>query len=198
MTVSLKKGDMVSLAKHGLNHVHLELRFDLGASKNVVASDVQLQAFELVRDANNKAHVLNDSGFVFYGQNESPNGTKHRNDPLKGCDLIDADLTRLQAAGITELSITSEIYEGFDSKRKVLLKHFGDFAHLTIHVVNPDTGEEIAHFNAADDDAEYSLLQVGSLVLEGGEWHFKAGGTPYKEGLYAVCVAYGVNASDDE
>ena len=199
MTIQLKKGEGINLSKdHGLTRVLIEVTYDLDPAHPVKKHemDVNVCAFELTH-AGGKAVAPQDECFVFYNNLKGATGAViHEKDGGSiGDDKLDIDLSLLDqnTLGIDEVSCVVEIYEGLTRGH-----HFGQLSHCTAHVINPDTNEVIAEFKLTDDDSNATSVQLGSLVKDGGHWHFKAVGVGYQKGLADFLHAYGLMESEAE
>lgn len=199
MAIQLSKGQGINLSKdHGLTHVELELTFDVSSVHAASAHDMDVNvcAFELSH-ATGKARAPYDESFVFYNNRTSHSGgTIHDVDGGSvGDDKLYVNLDKLDASpdGIDEVSLIAEIYEGLKRGH-----HFGQFAHCTAHVVNPDTKEVIAEFKLTEEDSNATAVQLASLVKKNGHWHFEAVGAGYQKGLADFLTVYGLQAADEE
>ncbi|MBN6739176.1 TerD family protein [Acidithiobacillus sp. MC6.1] len=199
MAIQLKKGEGINLSKdHGLTRALLEVTYDLDPAHPVKKHemDVNVSAFELSH-ASGKAAAPQDECFVFYNNLQGATGavTHEKDGGSIGDDKLDIDFAGLDknTLGIDEVSCIVEIYEGMTRGH-----HFGQLAHCTAHIINPDTNEVIAEFKLSDDDSNATAVQMGSFVKEDGHWHFKAVGVGYQKGLADFLHVYGLMESEAE
>lgn len=200
MTIQLKKGEGINLSKdHGLKKVIIEVTYDLDPTHNIKKHDfdVNVCGFEVSHDATGKAGCKQDECFVFYGNTRSATGavTHDKDGGSIGDDKMTVDLDALDknTLGVDEVSLFVEIYEGLKRQHR-----FGQLQHCTAHIINPDTQEVISEFKLSDEDGNYTAVQMGSLVKDSGNWHFKAIGAPFNKGLEDILEVYGLQAADEE
>lgn len=198
--ISLKKGDKINLSKdHGLVRALIELTFDVDPSRRSGQHEYEVNVcgFEVSHDAAGKAFCKQNECYVFYNNPTSATGavTHEEDGGAIGDDKMDIDFNALDknTLGVDEVAIFAEIYEGVMRGH-----HFGQFAHCTVHIMNPDTKEVIAEFKLADDDADYTGIQLGSFTKENGHWHFTAVGAPFSKGQEDMLEHYGLEGDNNE
>jgi len=190
MSVSLKKGQKVSLTKDnpGLTHVVVGLGWDVNAFDTGGDFDLDAAAFLLT----DSGKVAGQEGFVFYGNLEHPSGSvKHLGDNLTGAgegddEQIKIDLS-LVPSEITKIAFTVTIYDA-ESRRQ----NFGQVNNAFIRIYNEATGEEILRYDLGEDFSIETAAVFGELYKNGGEWKFNAIGSGYQGGLAALCANFGV------
>lgn len=199
MTIHMHKDEGINLSKdHGLRKVDIELTFDVDPTHPVKRHemDVGIMGFELTH-ASGKPQAPQDESFVFYGNLRSPNGavTHEKDGGSIGDDImhIDFDLLDSSTQGLDEVSVIAEIYEGLKRGHS-----FGQFAHCTVHIVDPDSKAVIADFRLTEDDSTATAVQLGSFVKKDGHWHFETVGVGYQKGIADFLNVYGLQAADEE
>jgi tellurium resistance protein TerD len=198
--IKLQKGGSINLSK---DHAHVR-RFVVDTKWDVnTAAQNRLDQFEinvsafLLNHKTGKPMAARDEDFVFYNNRQDPSGavTHNPDDWQDGDDAmtIDLDVLSTQNKAVDEISLIVEIYEGI--KRQ---QNFGHINHTTATIIDAKTNVRIAEFRLTEDDADFTAVQMGSYVLDNGDWHFKAIGAGFKKGLASFLTAYGLQAADEE
>lgn len=190
MTVSLQKGESVSLTKEepGLESVIVGLGWDVNDAGGS-AFDLDASCFLLNADGK----VNKDSDFVFFNNLKSDCGSVvHMGDNLTGegdgdDEQITVDLTKVPES-VKKLAFTVTIYQAVARNQ-----HFGMVKNAYIRVVNQKTGNEIARFNLSNDTTQATAVLFGEISRDGTEWKFNAVEQGNSEGLHGFTSKYGVN-----
>ncbi len=198
--IHLKKGSGINLSKdHGLRRVKVELTFDVDPSQHHKAHefDVNVCGIE-VSHKTGQPLAPQPECFCFYNNADSATGAMHHeaDGGSIGDDVMTIDLGVLEgnALGIDEVAIFAEIYENTINGH-----HFGELSHCTLHLVNPDTGEEFARYQLDKEDSNAGAFQVGSLTRDAdGHFHFHAVAVGFNKGLEDILEKYGLHADDQE
>lgn len=181
----LQKGQKVSLAENGRSFSQLEV--SLGWNAKNPACDLDASAFLLA--GNNK--VVGDEWFVFYGQEQSPDGSVvHRGDSAGGVgETLAVDLGRMDARVkkiVFIITINEALRQGLN---------FGMVSDAYIQLRSPAAGKGILHFELEEYYSNVTSMMVGELYERNGEWKFHAIGNGVARDLAGLCELYGVNVS---
>jgi tellurium resistance protein TerD len=190
MGVSLSKGGNVSLSKEapGLTAVNVGLGWDVNT---FAGGEFDLDASAIMCNASGK--VINDSGFVFFNNLKSPDGSiEHTGDNLTGegdgdDEIIKANLVGIPAE-VEKVVFVVSIYDA-DSRKQ----NFGGVRNAYIRVVNQNGEAEIARYDLTEDASTETAMVFGELYRHGAEWKFKAVGQGYASGLKGIAQDFGVN-----
>ena len=190
MSVSLSKGDRVSLSKEapGLKKIKIGLGWDTNATDTGADFDLDASLFMLGSD--NK--VTEDSDFIFYNNLKSKDGSVvHEGDNLTGEGDGDDEVIRVDLSKVdpkyTSLAIVVTIHEA-ESRGQ----NFGQVSNAFIRIVNEADGKELAKFELDEDYSSETAVLFGTLYRKDGEWRFKAEGSGFNNGLKGFCEKYGV------
>lgn len=193
MSVSLQKGQKVSLEKEAggsLSKVTVGLGWD---ERTTSGEDFDLDASVFATDASGK--VPGDGWFIFYNNQNSPDGTiHHTGDNRTGAgdgddEAIQIDLANVPAS-IEELVVAVTIFEA-----KSRGQNFGGVKNAFIRVVDDSTGAELLKYEL---DEEFSLEEAvifGKLYRKNGGWNFDAVGQGYNNGLEGLCADHGIGVA---
>jgi tellurium resistance protein TerD len=195
MTIQLSKGENINLSK---TSPHLKkVRVGLGWSAKVTDGgydfDLDASAFVL-REVDGRQQLLNENYFIFYNNLSSPEGAViHMGDNRTGNgegddEQIVTDLDKMPVI-TNEVSFVVTI-----DQADVRKQNFGQVKDAYIHLVNDETGEELARYDLTEDFGSETALQFGSLYMKGGDWKFKAVGAGYHKGLAAFIEEYGCHS----
>lgn len=179
MAINLSKGDRFDLSK-GLSKVGLGLGWKPNEGESQFDYDLDASAFMI--GANKK--VLQDEFFVFYNNQQSPDGAvaSSGDDQTGGSsegdnETLSVDLDKVDKR-VQEIVFTVTIHEA--EKRK---QNFGQVRESFIRIYNALNGEEIAKYELNEDFSDETAVEFGRLVRSGGQWKFEAIGDGYKGGL---------------
>lgn len=190
MSVSLKKGERVSLEKvaPGLKAVFVGLGWDVKATDTGYDFDLDASAFILGADEK----LISDQHFIFYNNLTSPDAdqsVKHMGDNLTGegegdDEAILIDLRKLPE-NIQKIVFTVTIYE--PEKRG---QNFGQVENSFVRLVDVESKQEIIRYDLGEDYSIETAMILGELYRKNGEWRFSAVGAGYQGGLQALLNRY--------
>lgn len=189
--VNLVKGQKVELTKSnpGLTKVNAGLGWDVNRYDGGSAFDLDAEAFLL----NDSGKVSSDADFVFYGNTVHASGSvEHSGDNRDGAgdgddETIMIDLSKVPA-DVSRIVFTVTIYDA-----AVRNQNFGQVNNAFIRLYNPETNEELIHYDLTEDYSIETALIIAELYRHNGEWKFNAVGAGYQGGLEALCRGFGVN-----
>ncbi|MCT4592849.1 MAG: TerD family protein [Anaeromicrobium sp.] len=190
MSINLSKGQRIDLTKQepGLERVIIGLGWD--TNKYSGGYDFDLDASAFLAGENGK--VINDKDFVFYNNLEGGNGSViHTGDNRTGEGDGDDEEIKVNFKKVPDhvhtIGITVTIHDA-----PVRRQNFGQVSNAYVRVVNEDTGNEILRYNLGEEFSVETALVVCELYRYNGEWKFKAVGSGFEGGLYALCKNYGL------
>jgi stress response protein SCP2 len=189
MAINLQKGQRVDLTKGnpGLTKIMVGLGWDpvqssggggflgglFGGGGN--SANVDCDASVIMLGANDK--LQNNKDVIYFGNLRSNDGSvQHSGDNLTGDgdgddEQIMIDLSRVPA-NIQKLVFVVNIYDCV--KRK---QHFGMIKNAFIRVVNPNSNQELLHYNLTDNYSGLTCLVTGEIYRHGNDWKFAAIGS---------------------
>jgi len=189
MAINLQKGQRVDLTKGnpGLTKIMVGLGWDpvqstgggklfgglFGGGGN--SANVDCDASVIMLGANDK--LQNNKDVIYFGNLRSNDGSvQHSGDNLTGAgdgddEQVMIDLSRVPA-NIQKLVFVVNIYDCV--KRK---QHFGMIQNAFIRVVNPNTNQELIHYNLTDNYSGLTCLVTGEIYRHGNDWKFAAIGS---------------------
>lgn len=186
MAISLVKGQRIQL---GLSKVGIGLGWDPNPSTGF-DFDLDASAFML----GVKKKVVNEKGFVFYGNLKSLDGAvESTGDDLTGGnsegddETLFVDITKLDSS-IEEIVFVVSIHDYVTRKQ-----NFGQVRNSFIRIYNIESNEELAKYELEEDFSIETSIEFGRLYKKNDEWKFEAMGTGYNGGLEIFCEKYGVN-----
>ena len=197
MAISLSKGGNVSLSKEspGLTTVMIGLGWDM---RKTDGTAFDLDAILFMCDESGK--VRSDMDFIFYGMYEDKTkplisacgSVHHHGDNRTGegdgdDEQITINLPKVPA-DVKKLVIGVSIYDA--DKRN---QNFGMVEKTSTRIVNQSNNVEIANYDMSEDSAIQTAIVMGELYRHNGDWKYRAIGDGFKDGLKAICTAYGVN-----
>ncbi|GAB3198112.1 calcium homeostasis/redox stress adaptation protein [Geodermatophilus arenarius] len=193
MTVVLAKGGNVSLSKEapGLRAVNVGLGWDVNTFSDF---EYDLDASAIMLDASGRV-TPDDSGFVFYNNLRSPDGSVlHTGDNLTGegdgdDEMIQVDLTAVPQF-VQKIVFPVSIHDA-DNRRQ----NFGGVRNAFIRVVDQVTGREITRYDLTEDASMETAMVFGELYRHNGDWKFRAVGQGYASGLRGIAQDFGVNVA---
>ncbi len=193
MSVSLSKGGNVSLTKQapGLERVLVGLGWDPQVSSGPTF-DLDASAFLVGASG----RVLSDKHFVFFGNEDTPDGSVHHTgDNLDGegddgdDEAIEVTLAKVPQA-VQRIVFSVSIYDA-----EVKQQSFGVVRNAYIRCVSMDDGQEIARYDLAEDASTETAMIFGELYRYAEEWKFRAVGQGYASNLRGICLDFGVNVA---
>lgn len=196
-TVTMTKGDIVSLAKAAPTLTNLFVGAGWDAKKGGATMDLDLAAFML--DGHNR--LPGKGYFVYYNNQKSACGSvASRGDNLTGDEsenvgddkgddeVIDVNLTTIPK-GISQILFVASIYQG---KRKG--QSLKDLDNAFIRIVNNTDQKELANYKISDTDSGHETFILGKLVRNEASWDFVAVGEADAEELGGLATRYGLQA----
>ncbi|MFS0827122.1 TerD family protein [Pseudomonas phoenicis] len=190
MAVSLSKGGNVSLSKEapGLAEVTVGLGWDARVTDG---AEFDLDASVFVVGENGK--VLNDTGFIFYNNKTSADGSiEHLGDNRSGQGDGDDEQVNVKLTGLAQdvkkLVFAVTIHDADARKQS-----FGQVSNAYIRVINKADGKELARYDLSEDASTETAMIFGELYRNGDEFKFKAIGQGFAGGLKPLAEAHGVS-----
>ncbi len=190
MTISLKKGERVSLEKvaPGLVAGFIGLGWDVKATDT--GSDFDLDASVFLLGADEKK--VSDKHFIFYNNLTSPDPDKsvqlmgdNRTGEGEGDDeVVIVDLRKIPAE-VEKIVICVTIYEA--DKRG---QNFGQVGNAYVRLVDVQSKKEVLRYDLEEDFSVETALIMAELYRKNGEWRVNAVGSGYQGGLEALLQKY--------
>jgi tellurium resistance protein TerD len=184
MAINLTKGQRVDI---GISKVGVGLGWDPNSKASSHDYDLDASAFLIGSDS----QVPAESFFVFYGNQESPDGAvKSSGDDRTGGnsdgddETLEVDLSRLDPR-IEQIIFTVSIYEA-----EVRNQNFGQVRNSFIRIYNALTGEELCKYELDEDFSTETALEFGRLYKRNGTWRFEALGVSSDGGLESLVEKY--------
>lgn len=177
----LQKGQKTALPLNGpINR--LEVRF--GWNYKDARCDMDASVFLVTGNG----RVPDDSWFVFYGQNQSPDRSVLFKECSDGKDreVIYLDLVHLNPA-ISKLVFVLTINEAFEQNL-----NFSMIQDAYIRLVDAGTKQEIVSFLLKEYYENVTSMTIGELYLHNGQWKFNPVGNGVHQDLAGQCAIYGV------
>ncbi len=178
MSVSLQKGQKVSLSKENknLSVVVIGLGWDEAIRQKRGFFAPKLQPIDcdasalLLKDG----RLVSEKDIVFFGNLQHKSGTvKHMGDNLTGAgdgddEQIVVDLSSVPG-DYDKIVIVVNIYEAF--KRN---QNFGMIQNAFIRIVDGKTNREMCKYNLTEDYSGMTAMIFGEVYRNNGEWKFNA------------------------
>ena len=190
MTISLKKGQRISLEKVAPSLVagFIGLGWDINATDT--GTDFDLDASVFLLSANEK--LVSDQHFIFYNNLVSPdseNSVKLLGDNRTGegdgdDEGVIVDLRKVPA-DVEKIVVTVTIYEA--AKRK---QNFGQVTNAYIRLVDVQTKDEVLRYDLSEDFSIETAVVMTELYRNGDEWKLNAVGNGFEGGLQALLDKY--------
>lgn len=194
MAINLKKGQSIVLDKseYDLSKLMMGLGWDVAKSKAGLGglfgggADFDLDGYAILLGQNGKVADYKHE-VIYYGNLSSLDRTvSHSGDNLTGEGSGDDERIFLSLNDIPDrysrIVLGVSIYQA-KSRRQ----HFGMVENAFVRAVDA-TGKEIARYGLSGDasyDRKISML-MGEVYREGGQWKFKALGTPIEKDMNGV------------
>lgn len=190
MTISLKKGERISLAKVAPSLVagFIGLGWDVNTTDTGGDFDLDVSVF-LLGD-NDK--LVSDKHFIFYNNLVSPDSDHsikllgdNRTGEGEGDDegLI-VDLRKVPS-DVAKIVVTVTIYEA--DKRK---QNFGQVTNAYIRLVDVQTKEEVLRYDLTEDFSVETAVIMAELYRKEEDWRLNAVGSGFQGGLQALLDRY--------
>lgn len=184
MSVSLKKGQKVSLSKEskdGLSTVLVGLGWDEAPQKSGGFLSSLFSGGSQNIDCDSSALMLKNGKLtgtqdvIYFGNLEHKSGTvTHLGDNLTGAgdgddEQIIVNLAKVPAE-YDRIVIVVNIYQAMQRKQ-----HFGMIRNAFIRIVDSRNNQELCRFNLSDDYTGMTAMIFGELYrADNGEWKFNA------------------------
>lgn len=190
MTISLQKGQRISLAKVAPSLVagFIGLGWDTNATDT--GGDFDLDVSLFLVGANEK--LVSDKHFIFYNNLISPDPDQsvkllgdNRTGEGEGDDegLI-VDLRKVPS-DVAKIVITVTVYDA--EKRH---QNFGQVTNAYIRLVDVQTKEEVLRYDLTEDFSVETALIMAELYNKDGEWRMNAVGSGFEGGLQSLLDKY--------
>jgi tellurium resistance protein TerD len=190
MTISLQKGQRISLAKVAPSLVagFIGLGWDVNSTDTGGEFDLDVSVFLV--GANEK--LVSDKHFIFYNNLISPDPDQcikllgdNRTGEGEGDDegLI-VDLRKVPS-DIAKIIVTVTIFDA--DKRH---QNFGQVSNAYIRLVDVQTKEEILRYDLTEDFSVETAVIMAELYNKDGEWRVNAVGSGFEGGLQALLDRY--------
>ncbi len=174
MAINLQKGQRIDI---GLSKVCVGLGWDPNTSSSSESYDLDASAFLI--GSNGK--TPNESFFVFYGNQESPDkavassgdDTTGGNSDGGDDETLTVDLAKLDPR-VEQILFVVTIYDA--AKRR---QNFGQIRNSYIRIYNAVTQEEICKYELCEDFSIETGIEFGRLYKRNGAWRFEAIGQGY-------------------
>lgn len=177
MAINLQKGQKIDI---GLT----KMSVGLGWTPNEGTGfdfDLDASAFMI----NGDRLIPTESYFVFYGNNDSPDGALHHtgDDPTGGNsadgddETIVVDLSKVEDS-INEILFVVTIHDATQRKQ-----NYGQVRDSYIRIVDESNGQEVAKYELGEDFSIETAVEFGRLYRRDNKWKFEASGIGYKEDL---------------
>ncbi|MCB1225408.1 MAG: TerD family protein [Verrucomicrobiales bacterium] len=184
MAINLVKGQRVEI---GLQKLGVGLGWDPNPNASSHDYDLDASAFMIGQDS----QVPNENFFVFYGNQESPDGAvKSSGDDRTGGnsdgddETLEVDLGRLDPR-IDQIVFTVSIYEA-----ELRRQNFGQVRNSFIRIYNALTNEELCKYELEEDFSIETALEFGRLYKRNDSWKFEAMGAAAQNGLDGLVKKY--------
>lgn len=187
MSVSLKKGEKISLSKDNssLKHITAGLGWDVVEKKKGIIRMLGVREKEFDCDASafllqNGKLVSHDDIVYFKNLHHKSQAVIHTGDNLTGVgegddEQINIDLLKLPKQ-YDKIVLVANIYDCQERKQ-----HFGMIKNAFIRIVDADKNIEICKYNLNDDYTDMTALVFGEVYKRGEEWKFSAIGQGTKD-----------------
>lgn len=188
MSISLQKGQKVSLSKegNGLKSIMVGLGWDEAPQPRGLFApkpqSIDCDASAILCGADGKivGRELNDYCVYFNNLKHISGAIVHQGDNLTGAgegddEQIMVDLS-LVPNYVDKIVFVVNIYDA-----KVKKQHFGLIQNAFIRLVDMQSRSEICKFNLTEDYSGMTGMIAGEIYRRNGEWKFNAIGQPVKE-----------------
>lgn len=140
---------------------------------------------------NESGHCKNETGFIFYGNPASIDGSVRVVASEGKRNEIQIDLKRISKE-INKIAFTLTIHEG---DKKAL--YFSEVSSAKLLIKNKVTGEKVYTFPFEQSLQKETAIVVGELYLHNGEWKLNAIGSGFYGGLPALCANFGIQVEEE-
>jgi tellurium resistance protein TerD len=199
MTISLKKGEKISLEKvaPGLKRVRIETTWDKNVTDSGEKHDLD-GSVVLLNDAD-KAIVNGLASLVWYNTDTNAQGVKasadgaiiYSGDNQDGDGLIDETIT-IELAAVSDIVKKIAVLSSIDRAAEKR-QNFGQVKNAKVVIFNDETNERIADYDLSEDASTETALNVGSFYRHTDGWRFAAIGTGFIGGLGPLLTSFGLD-----
>lgn len=176
----LAKGQKVSCGKNSASGT-VVLKWDSNGYKGDFDLELDVSAFVLYQDGK----VKNDDDFIFYNNTKSVDGSIEMLSSERGKAQININFQKIRS-DISRIAITLTIYDA--EKRK---QNFSQVSSIIASLALES--KEVANFAVQKMDFKVeTAIVVCEIYKYKDEWKFSAIGAGYRNGLDALCKAYGI------
>lgn len=176
----LAKGQKVSCGKNSASST-VVLKWDSNGYKGGFDLELDVSAFVLYQDGK----VKNDDDFIFYNNTKSFDGAIEMVSSERGKAKININFQKIRS-DISRIAITLTIYDA--EKRK---QNFSQVSSIIASLALES--KEVANFAVQKMDFKVeTAIVVCEIYKYKDEWKFSAIGAGYRNGLDALCQAYGI------
>lgn len=191
MSISLKKGQRISLAKDDkvLNELMIGLGWDAaeGAFNKLFSlrqSKIDCDAFAILLRRDDKL-FSNSDVVAYYNLKHNSGAVIHHGDNLTGegdgdDEIITVSLNQLPS-DVQKIVLGVNIYQA-NSRHQ----DFGKINNAFIRLVNSQTHEEICKYNLTNQFKGATAVIFGEVYKHNDEWKFAAVGQPVKAGSNSI------------
>ncbi|MFB6617825.1 TerD family protein [Streptomyces sp. NPDC056367] len=159
------------------------VRVELGWQGGPGAPDVDVSALLLTP----AGKVRSDEDFVFYNQPVHPSGAvRHEGRRQVGTGTLETIGVTLSAV---EQGIGTVVVAASTDRT------FGQVSGLFVRVLDANSGDETARFDATDATSETAFV-LGELYRRNGAWKFRAVGQGYASGLAGLATDFGITVDE--
>ncbi|BAQ66580.1 TerD family protein [Geminocystis sp. NIES-3709] len=190
MTISLQKGQRISLAKVAPTLVAGFIGLGWDTNSTDTGGDFDLDVSVFLLGTNEK--LVSDKHFIFYNNLISPDSDQsikllgdNRTGEGEGDDegLI-VDLRKVPS-DVAKIVVTVTIYDA--NKRH---QNFGQVTNAYIRLVDVQTKEEILRYDLTEDFSVETAVIMAELYNKDGDWRINAVGSGYEGGLQTLLDKY--------
>lgn len=190
MTISLKKGERISLAKIAPSLVagFIGLGWDVNATDTGGDFDLDVSLFLL----GDNEKLVSDKHFIFYNNLISPDADQsvkllgdNRTGDAEGDDEgMIVDLRKIPPE-VKKIVICVTIYEA-EQRRQ----NFGQINNAYVRLVDVQTKAEVLRYDLDEDFSVETAVIMAELYNKDGDWRVNAVGSGYQGGLQALLDRY--------
>ncbi len=189
MTISLKKGEGISLEKASpaLEAVFVGLGWDVNQS---TGSDFDLDTSVFLLGENDK--LVSDRHFIYFNNLKSPDpdhSVEHMGDDLTGAGEGDDEVIIVNLKKVPEevqkLTFVVTIYEA--EKRG---QTFGQVNNGFVRLVNVKTKEEVVRYDLDEEYSNEKSIIMAEIYRKNGQWGMSAIGQGYEGDLGSILSRY--------
>lgn len=179
----LRKGQKTAVFSAGNSVNRIDVRF--GWNLKDARCDMDASVFLV----GGNGRVRDDSWFVFYGQEESPDRSvrfQGTTNDGKDREVINLDLARLNLS-VQKLVFVLTINEAFEQHL-----NFSMVKDAYVRLMDAATGQELVSFLLDEYYENVTSMTIGELYLHNGQWKFNPVGNGVNRDLAGQCAIYGV------